>query len=282
MYDFHADRNRYFLMQYHVAQDALIPFIEQHKKITPNLQVLDIGCGECGVLKAFLERGCTATGIELDTARLKDARLHLSLYTKQQKLELLSCDIYDVDTTLLQNRFDIIILKDVIEHIHDQSKLLGTLRSFLTEGGMIFFAFPPWQMPFGGHQQMCSSWISKLPYIHLLPREWYKWLLQQKNEPVEALMEVRDTRLSIDRFDMLLHHWQYTTVQKQLYLFNPIYRYKFGFPPLQQNRWLARIPVLRNYISTCAYYLVQNSCKFQYAPTATYLHSAEKRSLVNV
>ena len=80
-------------------------------------------------------------------------------------------DIYQVDIEKdLNGLFDIIVLKDVIEHIHDQAKLIGWMKNFLKPGGIVFFGFPPWYMPFGGHQQMCHSKISRLPYIHLLPR----------------------------------------------------------------------------------------------------------------
>jgi 2-polyprenyl-3-methyl-5-hydroxy-6-metoxy-1,4-benzoquinol methylase len=63
------------------------------------------------------------------------------------------------------------LLKDVIEHIHDQPKLIAWMKSYLAPNGTIFFGFPPWQMPFGGHQQLCRNKVlAKLPYYHLLPR----------------------------------------------------------------------------------------------------------------
>lgn len=257
MYDFHADRNRYFLMQYFVANDSVIPFIEKHKEIKPGMQVLDIGCGECGVLKAFLERGCTGTGIDTDGARFKEARSQLGIYIRNQKLQLFNDDIYEADRQMFTGRYDVIILKDVIEHIHQQERLLSLLKTFLAEGGMIFFAFPPWQMPFGGHQQVCrSKWLSRMPYIHLLPLKWYRSLLQKLNEPVDDLLDIRETRLSIERFQKMLRRQDYSVCSRKLYLLNPIYRYKFRLPPLQQPFFLSRLPGLRNLVTTCAYYLV--------------------------
>ncbi len=79
--------------------------------------------------------------------------------------------------------FDLIILKDVIEHIHDQDAILSRLRNFLKPGGHIFFGFPPWQMPFGGHQQVLAHrLLSRTPYFHLLPVPLYRGILKAFGE----------------------------------------------------------------------------------------------------
>ncbi len=79
----------------------------------------------------------------------------------------------------LGESFDIIVLKDVIEHIHDQKKLMAYMQTLLTERGVIFFGFSPWLMPYGGHQQMCSGkWLAKIPHYHLLQAFLYKWILK--------------------------------------------------------------------------------------------------------
>lgn len=131
------------------------------------------------------------------------------------------------------------------------------MKKFLRPGGAIFFGFPPWQMPFGGHQQICRSRLSRLPYIHLLPRPLYKTLLKWKQEPVDELMEIRDTRLSIERFERICRTQGYKIVGADHYLLNPIYEWKFGWKPRRQWTWLRSIPYLRNYLTTCVYYLIK-------------------------
>lgn len=221
------------------------------------MRVLEIGCGEGGVLKAFLERGCTGVGVELDTTRVELANQLLAVPLAEGTIRLVSKDIYKVDIEAdLQGPFDIILLKDVIEHIHDQPRLIGWMKQFLKPAGCIFFGFPPWQMPFGGHQQICRSKLSRLPYIHLLPRFLYRGLLQWRNEPVEGLMEIRDTRISIERFERICLQQEYRFLLSEHYLLNPIYKWKFGWKPRRQLSWLRRIPFLRNYLTTCVYYLI--------------------------
>jgi SAM-dependent methyltransferase len=167
-------------------------------------------------------------------------------------------DIYKVDADKdLSGLFDIIILKDVIEHIHDQAKLIGWMKHFLKPGGIVFFGFPPWYMPFGGHQQMCRSRISKLPYIHLLPRSIYRWILNRKKEPVEAMMEIRDTGISIERFEKICRKEGYDFLHVRHYLLNPIYEWKFGWKPRKQFSLIRAIPFVRNFYTTCVYYIIQ-------------------------
>ncbi|MGF2413481.1 MAG: class I SAM-dependent methyltransferase, partial [Ferruginibacter sp.] len=206
MFEFHGDRKRYFEIQVDNTSKYVIPFIEKYKTITPGTRVLEIGCGEAGVLKAFTNRGCIGVGVELDEPRLVMAREWMQEEMTAHKISFVSKDIYKVNVQEeLNGKFDIIILKDVIEHIHDQPKLIAWMKSFLNEGGVIFFGFPPWQMPFGGHQQiMRGRFLSKLPYFHLLPSAFYRAILKAGKENVEEMMEIKETGISIERFEKIV------------------------------------------------------------------------------
>lgn len=258
MFEFHADRKRYFDIQVMNAEKYVIPFIEEKFPVRPGMRVLEIGCGEGGVLKAFVNKGCEGLGVELDTPRIDDALKFLPDDVAAGNIRFVAKDIYLVDIEKdFSGRFDIIVLKDVIEHIHDQPKLIGWMKNFLNPGGIVFFGFPPWYMPFGGHQQMCRSKLSKLPYIHLLPRGIYRWILKKKKEPVEALMEIRDTGISIERFEKICKKEGYVFLHKRHYLLNPIYEWKFGWKPRKQAGLIKAIPFFRNFLTTCVYYIIQ-------------------------
>jgi SAM-dependent methyltransferase len=236
MFEFHADRKRYFDIQRENALKYVIPFIEEKVPVKPGQRVLEIGCGEAGVLLAFLEKGCVGVGVELDSPRLVHAAEWTKEYVDAGKVRYIDKDIYKVDVEKeLGGKFDIIILKDVIEHIHDQAKLIAEMKRLLQPNGVIFFGFPPWQMPFGGHQQMChGKWLSKLPWYHLLPRGLYRYILKRNGEPVDALLEIRDTRISIEKFERIAKKTGYKISLKRHYLFNPIYEYKFGWKAREQ------------------------------------------------
>ncbi|OYW17274.1 MAG: SAM-dependent methyltransferase, partial [Sphingobacteriales bacterium 12-47-4] len=61
-------------MQAENAASYVIPFIQNAFPIQPGMRVLEIGCAEGGVLKAFVDKGCIGIGVELDEPRLVLAR----------------------------------------------------------------------------------------------------------------------------------------------------------------------------------------------------------------
>ncbi len=260
MFEFHADRKRYFDIQSANAEKYVLPFIETQFPILDHMRVLEIGCGEGGVLKPFIKRGCETVGVEFDKTRIENGKEWLAEDIKTGKLSFVVKDIYDTDPEELCGRFDIIILKDVIEHIHDQPKLLARLKDFLTPNGIIFFGFPPWQMPYGGHQQMCQKVLSKVPYFHLLPMPLYKVVLKLFREPqdvIDSLAEIKETGISIERFEKIVKQTGYQISGKIHYLLNPIYEYKFNLNPRKQNRLMKKIPYVRDFFTTCVYYVIK-------------------------
>jgi hypothetical protein len=128
---------------------------------------------------------------------------------------------------------------------------------------VVFFAFPPWYMPFGGHQQICrSKWLSKLPYYHLLPMRLYQQVLRwggERAQTIQELREIKETGISIERFERILRKHNYGVLQRKIFLINPIYQYKFGWAPRSQSTWLSRLPYLRDFFSTAVYFLVRKS-----------------------
>ena len=55
MQERHSDSLRYFNEQALTTQKYVIPYLESLKKIDSSLSVLEIGCGEAGNLKPFLD-----------------------------------------------------------------------------------------------------------------------------------------------------------------------------------------------------------------------------------
>jgi len=261
MFEFHKDKARYFTMQYKISDEYVVPFIEPFTDLSQPIKVLEIGCAEAGVLKAFTDRGHQCTGIELHESRVKLAKEFMAEELKAGKISFLAKDIYDVNPKEEGLTFDLIILKDVIEHIHDQEKFMLRLQDFLNPGGKVFFGFPPWYMPFGGHQQICKGKIlSKLPYYHLLPMFMYKGVLKlfgESEKTIADLEEIKQTGISIERFQRILKKSGYTILKKQFFLTNPIYKYKFKLKVRKQIGLISALPFLRNFWTTCVYYYVE-------------------------
>jgi SAM-dependent methyltransferase len=258
----HRDENIRFSQQVDNAREYLIPFIDDVFKVDKRLNILEIGCGDGGVLLPFLEMGCQGIGIELVEERAENAKRFLSKYIDNKQVEIINLNIYaEAALERFKGKFDLILLKDVIEHIHDQEKLIPYLKEFLTPNGRIYFGFPPWYMPHGGHQQICSSKIlTVLPYFHLLPMPLYKLFLKafgERADTIEVLCEIKTTGISIERFEKIVKGNDFVIEKKTHYLINPIYKFKFGWAPRQQFKWISNIPFFRNFATTCVYYLIK-------------------------
>src|SRR5687767_15909632 len=94
MFEFHTDRKRYFEIQVLNAEKYVIPFIEEKFPVGPGMRVLEIGCGEGGVLKAFINKGCEGVGVELDAPRVEIAKAYLPEDLAAGKLRFVPKDIY--------------------------------------------------------------------------------------------------------------------------------------------------------------------------------------------
>lgn len=245
------------------ARDYLIPFLEEggHVTIGPGQKIMEIGCGEGGVLKPFTDLGAFCLGVDLSEARIESAKALLEEECRKGLAEFVVKNVWDEDfREKYRGTFDLIMLKDTIEHIPDQEKFIPYLAGFLKEGGKIFFGFPPWRMPFGGHQQICKSKaLGYLPWFHLLPSPVYRGVLKmfgESDKTVTDLQEIKDTGISLRRFEKIIRENQFQILNKTLFLFNPIYKFKFGIKPRKQASVIAAIPHFRDFVTTAGWYLI--------------------------
>ncbi len=258
----HTDVAEMLRQQIENAANYVLPFIAETKEIVPGTRILEIGCGEGGVLKPFVDKGCICVGVDLDAIRIDRANAHFTEEIAAGKMTFLLQNIYeDAFLQAYANSFDVIILKDVIEHIPNQEAFIPFLKKLMAPKAVVFFGFPPWYMPFGGHQQLCQSGLaSKLPYYHILPMGIYKSILKGCGESakvIQELEEIKNTGITIERFERIVKNNSFKVSNKQWYLFNPIYKYKFGLQPRKQNFVFGAIPFLRNFLTTCVYYSIQ-------------------------
>jgi SAM-dependent methyltransferase len=257
----HLDDKVRFDQQVENSESYVLPFIEATKLLGQGVNVLEVGTAEGGVLLPFIRKGCYCVGVDLAPQRIDLAKGFLEDEVAARKVEFMCQNIYEGSFLgRFKNFFDVIILKDVIEHVPEQEKFIPYLRNFLKPDGQIFFGFPPWYMPFGGHQQVCrTKWAAMLPYYHILPRFIYTAMLKIAGEhelTIKELLEVKDTQITIERFERIIKKSGLQVLSKQHYLINPIYKYKFGLKPRKQWPPLSWIPYFRDFVTTCVYYTV--------------------------
>ena len=252
----HLDRKQYFEEQSYTTKKHVIPYIETIRPVHRGMRVLEIGCGEGGNIQPFLDMGCTIVGVDINAGSIQHAENFYANHLLRKNLKLINKDIYDVQNDM--EKFDIIMLRDVLEHIHNQEKFMNYVKLFLKDDGLFFIAFPPWQNPFGGHQQVLrSNVLSHLPYFHVFPKPILKIILKMfgESDGIQGLFELVDTGISIERYKKIIKKEGYKTLKQTFWFINPNYEVKFNLKRREQLKLLSSIPYFRNYFIT-AYYAV--------------------------
>lgn len=252
----HTDRYRYFREEAATTEKYFIPYLSEFMDVG-DISVLEVGCGEGGNLLPFARRGCLVVGVDLSEQRVRQAE---SFFSRECAAGTFVCDDvmhYRGDGRL----FDLIVCHDVVEHIPEKGKMLLALKRLLAPGGRLFIAFPAWQMPFGGHQQIAHSWVvSHLPFVHLLPELAFCLMLRLFGEDaskINELIGIRRTRCTVEMFEREAAYAGYTVYDRRLWLVNPHYEVKFGLRPIRLCRQLSALPYIRNFMASSCFYVVR-------------------------
>ena len=257
----HQDREQYFKELANTSREYYVEYLKTVMDFSSQTRVLEIGCGEGGNLLPFAELGCQVTGIDLSETRVNQAR---EFFAKAgAKGTFISQNFVTAEKPgKEEDRYDLVLVHDVIEHIEPEYKhdFMSNIHPFLKEGGILFFGFPAWQMPFGGHQQISKGFVAKLPFVHLLPNLLYVGLLKMcgNNEScINELLSIKRSKMPVERFEKLCRECGYNIVESTFWFINPHYEQKFGLKPRKLNSLLAKIKYVRNFYTTSAFYLMR-------------------------
>lgn len=244
---------KHFYEQQNFTKSYLVPYLRQHIPNFEKIKLLEIGCGEAGFLNILHQNGMSVTGIEIESSRIETA------LSKNPDLKILHGDITDSEIVKrVGQKFDVIVMRDVIEHIKDRDALFRNLCQLIKPGGFLYITFPPKFSGFAGHQQNGKTVLRFIPYLHLLPVPLIKMMAKIFKERPEVISQVilnYKVGLTISHFTRLYRTYQFTPIVKDLFLFRPIFQLRFKLTP----RRIPAIPVLSEFLSFgCEYLLVKD------------------------
>ncbi len=124
---------------------------EQH------LDVLDVGSGYGATAIALSRRCATVTGCEPARA-LHEAAVERLRQVPHGNVELRHAGVEDIDAV---DRFDLVVLDNVYEHLPDHEAALRTLVAALRPGGVLYVLVPNKLWPIEAHYD--------LPFLSWLP-----------------------------------------------------------------------------------------------------------------
>lgn len=102
-----------------------------------NKTVLEIGCGPGSQSKVFREQlGCDVVGVEIDPVRAEKARAYC------REVHVANLDTDDLGTILKDEKFDVVVCADVLEHLRNPEALLVKLKLFLKADGYLVTSIP--------------------------------------------------------------------------------------------------------------------------------------------
>ncbi len=244
-----------------LATRYLIPTLQDWGVRFDGSTVLEVGCGDGGCGAALSHHGSHVVMMDIEERRVATAeRLNLK---EGIDAKMFVGDILDAEGDVYrEGPFDLVMFRDVMEHLAEPERALEIVRTHLTREGRVFVVFPPYYSPYGAHQQILPrktfAFIpyNKLPYLQLLPRAWFRSFVRGDTEAHREVERLSRIRLTLSKFERHVQAAGFRVLRKRLYLSRPSFALRYRAPVIRAS-FLGRIPFLNEAVVTAAYYLLE-------------------------
>ena len=251
--NFNSWKEYYFKYQRTLAECYYIPFFQKNKVELKNKNILEIGCGNGGFISAFGELSDNCVGFDLKDLKWENTNV------KYHKLDVFDDELINK----FDSKFDIIILRDVIEHLDNThtNKLFSQIQKLSNLNTVILITFPPFYSPFGLHQQvLLKSILRFIPYLSSLPKSLIKVLIKddKNKEGTDELLSLYDSRKTIGMFYRLISQNCYKILDKEFFYVRPSHEIRYGIKTIR-SRVVQYIPLIREILITGTIFLIKSS-----------------------
>ena len=100
-----------------------------------NLKILDVGCGGGIICEPLARLGAKVTGIDFAPNNIITAKIH----SKKNKLKINYIN-KDIEKSQLDEKFDIILMFEVLEHLDSWKKTIKNIKKNLNKNGLIIIS----------------------------------------------------------------------------------------------------------------------------------------------
>jgi SAM-dependent methyltransferase len=217
---------------WNVVYDERYDFFE--KNLPENRRkILDIGCGPGFFLKRGRERGWKGLGIEPSRQAAE--------FAKELGIEVMNCFLNKAELEKGDERFDVIHMSEVLEHVTDPISLCKSAYTLLDKGGIICIVVPndynPLQKVLREKLGFQPYWLAPPHHINYFTFDSLKGLLQRTGFkimhttsmfPMELFLLMGDNYVGNDtlgrqchakrkRFDILMNEPDLREFKKNMY-----------------------------------------------------------------
>jgi 2-polyprenyl-3-methyl-5-hydroxy-6-metoxy-1,4-benzoquinol methylase len=254
-----SDNDKYYWgYMYDLGVSTIVPLLIEQGIFKAGDKVAEIGSAEGGVLHALAEAGASeAIGTDIAIERIQTGELITKIAGLDVKYS--THDIIGEEPHAeWHNRYDLVILRDVIEHLDSAYTALANIRKIMKPCGYLYVTFPSYYSPFGGHQHtLAGNALTKLPYIHYFSKGFFEFMIQSgRPQDIEEVMRLRNIRLTPDKFKKAALKAKLNIYREDYYILRPVFKAKFGLPALKMPTFLG-IPPFNSVFSTESSFILQ-------------------------
>lgn len=162
------DESEYINEEYESGKN-IYKTISKYKTLTNNTKVLEVGCGAGGALKYFSENDCSVYGCDF-------ASKYLELAQDNNPEGIFKFGSFD---KFSNEKFDVVIISDVVEHLIDPESFFKDLRGLLNKDSVVYINVPG-VFGIGNNRFRCSfRYFTKIEHTWLHTKQSLDYLLSR-------------------------------------------------------------------------------------------------------
>ena len=176
-------------LDYVVAQIAS-HFGRETASALSGVRILDVGCGGGLLSEALARQGAQVVGVDASPGNVAAARLHAQSHNVTVDYRLGE----PAEVLLPQERFDVVLALEVVEHVSDVPAFLATAAECLAPDGMLFVSTIDRTV-----KSFVVAIIGAEYLLRVLPRGTHQWSMFVRPEELSSALapshlQIRDLR----------------------------------------------------------------------------------------
>jgi 2-polyprenyl-3-methyl-5-hydroxy-6-metoxy-1,4-benzoquinol methylase len=260
--DYNTWQSYYWTYQKILAEDYYIPYLLENSSALKfklkNFSVIDIGCGNGGFIDAF-----QTINEKSSESLIKGIELKKFSSWSNTETDYSVHNILEKDNKNYKKKYDLVILRDVIEHIDKRDKyhFINEAASFMKTDGEMLLTFPPYLSPFGLHQQsIMKSFLRYIPFLSLLSKATLKRIIKRfECEDIWLkIEEIIDSGMTISNFKKILKRTNLAIYKQRYFTIRPSHQIRYGAKTLRSP--FGHVPLIREFLvlGTCYILKIKN------------------------